>query len=260
MILIDNISKSYDGQAGRVVDGLTLKVPEGSTLVLLGHSGCGKTTLLKMIARLEAPTKGAIFVDGTNIYEHGLISLRRMMGYVFQYPGLFPHMTIERNVGIILKLEGMPKYELRARVEELLDLVGLNPEAFRNRYPHELSGGQQQRVGVARALATKPRYMLMDEPFGALDNITRRQMQEEMRYIRDKTGVTVIFVTHDIFEAMHVGDFIAVMNKGKIEQLGTPEEIIRYPKTPYVREFIAKPVEEVQQMAGALLEREGKKA
>lgn len=253
MIVLKHISKSYNDGIDYVVKDLSLTVPEGSTTVLLGSSGCGKTTLLKMIARLEEPSHGTIEVDGEDISEQGLVALRRRIGMVFQQPGLFPHMSVADNISLILRLEKQPKDYINERVITLLDMVGMNHVEYAHRYPHELSGGQQQRIGVARALACKPRYLLMDEPFAALDNITRRQMQQEMKYIRDKTGVTVIFVTHDIFEAMTVGDTIAVMEHGRIEQVGSGEDILSNPETPFVKDLIAKPIQEI----GTLLRQTG---
>jgi len=253
VIELEHITKAFAG-AGVVVDDLSLHVAEGQTTVLLGPSGCGKTTLLKMIARLEVPDAGSITLDGEPIDALPLEKHRRRLGFVFQQPGLFPHKTVAENVGLIPKLEGRDTAWIDARVDELLQLMELPPSVYRTRYPDALSGGQQQRVGVARALANKPRYMLMDEPFSALDSITRRQLQAEVRHIANTLGVTIVFVTHDVFEAMAIGDRIAVMHKGRIEQLGSAEDIVNQPATDYVRELIAKPVREAHASAAAVME------
>ncbi len=246
MISIKNIRKTYNNGQTYIVDNVNLEIPEGKTVVLLGSSGCGKTTLLKMINRLIEPTSGDIVIDNKNILEYDPITLKRTIGYAFQGVGLFPHLTVSENVTIVLKLMGMDSKQIEERVLELLTTVNLNPQVFSNRYPDELSGGQQQRVGVARSLATYPKYLLMDEPFGALDAINRDAMQEEMSGIRDKFHTTILFVTHDIFEAVRLGDLIAVMNQGKVEQMGTASELINHPKTPFVENLFLKPLEQLK--------------
>lgn len=242
MIALRDVWKSYDGGKTYAVKGVTLEVAKGETLVLLGSSGSGKTTVLKMINRLTEPTKGVIEIDGRNVMEFNPVELRRCIGYVFQGIGLFPHLTVAENVSIVLKLLGRPKSERRKRAEELLALVGLEPKIFADRYPDELSGGQQQRVGVARALAADPEYLLMDEPFGALDAVTRDVLQQELLRLKEQLRKTIVFVTHDIFEAFLLADRIAVMHEGCIEQIGTKEQLQRQPATDFVRELLAKPL------------------
>lgn len=246
MISIKNIRKTYDDGKTHIVDNISLEIPEGKTVVLLGSSGCGKTTLLKMINRLIEPTSGEIIIDNQNILDYDPITLKRTIGYAFQGVGLFPHLTVSENVTIVLKLMGMPEEQIEQRALELLETVNLNPKIFSKRFPDELSGGQQQRIGVARSLATYPKYLLMDEPFGALDAINRDAMQEEMAGIRDKFQTTILFVTHDIFEAVRLGDLIAVMNKGKVEQMGTPADIINHPNTPFVKSLFQKPLSQLK--------------
>lgn len=241
MIKMNHLTKTFDNGKSFVVNNVSLSIDEGKTLVLLGSSGCGKTTTLKMINRLIEPTSGDIEIDERNIRAYNLIELRRSVGYVFQKIGLFPHLTIAENVGVVLALRGESKTVREKKVKELLELVNLNPAFYANRYPNELSGGQQQRVGVARALANRPKYLLMDEPFGALDAVNRDALQTELIGLREQFNITIIFVTHDIFEALRLGDKIAVMNRGRIEQLGTGEEIVRSPKTEFVKSLFDKP-------------------
>lgn len=214
---------------------MTIEVKDGETLVLLGASGSGKTTVLKMINKLVEPTSGTIKIDDVDINEIDLVSLRRMFGYAFQGVGLFPHMTVAKNISIVLQLDNKSKEECAERAFELLVAVNLDPRKYMNRMPDELSGGERQRVGVARALATNPKYLLMDEPFGALDAINRDAMQNELSQLRDAFKKTIVFVTHDIFEAIRLGDRIAVMNHGVLEQLGSVDEILNSPKTDYVK-------------------------
>lgn len=246
MISIKNISKSYDNGNTHVVNNISLEIPDGKTVVLLGSSGCGKTTLLKMINRLIEPTSGDILIDDQSIFDYDPIELKRKIGYAFQGVGLFPHLTVKENITLILKLTGNNNKIIENRAVELLETVNLDPATFASRYPDELSGGQQQRIGVARSLATHPRYLLMDEPFGALDAINRDSMQEEMVGIREKFHTTILFVTHDLFEAIRLGDLIAVMNKGKVEQFGTAAELINHPKTSFVASLFQKPLDQLK--------------
>ncbi|MCS3919648.1 ATP-binding cassette domain-containing protein [Fervidibacter sacchari] len=257
MIVLQDVWKSFDGGRTYAVKGVTLKVNKGETLVLLGSSGSGKTTVLKMINRLIEPTKGTIEIDGRNVQDLDPIALRRSIGYVFQGIGLFPHLTVAENVSIVLRVLGRPKSERRRRAEELLALVGLEPKIFADRYPDELSGGQQQRVGVARALAADPDYLLMDEPFGALDAVTRDILQQELLRLKEQLRKTIVFVTHDIFEAFLLADRIAVMHQGRIEQVGTKEQLLHQPATDFVRELLAKPLKHLASFHGPALHPSG---
>jgi len=223
--------------SGPIIDDLNLKVAAGETLVLLGESGCGKTTTLRLVNRLLAPTAGVVLVEGKPTTEWDVIRLRRSAGYVIQEAGLFPHFTVAENVALVPSLEKWPEEKTRARVEELLSLVGLEPARFADRYPRELSGGQRQRVGVARALAADPPLLLMDEPFGALDPLTRASLQKEFAQLKSSLGKTVIFVTHDVREALLLGSRIALMDKGKIVLLETPEGF-RRSTNDYARAYL----------------------
>ena len=213
--------------SGPIIDKLSLTVATGETLVLLGESGCGKTTTLRLVNRLLTPTAGEVLVEGKATTEWDAIRLRRRTGYVIQEAGLFPHFTVGANVALVPSLEGWDEERTRARVEELLTLVGLEPARFADRYPRELSGGQRQRVGVARALAADPPLLLMDEPFGALDPLTRASLQKEFAELKSALGKTVIFVTHDVREALLLGSRIALMAKGRIVLLDAPEGFLR---------------------------------
>ncbi|MFQ5591879.1 MAG: ABC transporter ATP-binding protein [Phycisphaerae bacterium] len=241
MIRLTNVSKTFDGGSSYAVRGLSLEVEEGETLVLLGSSGCGKTTTLKIINRLVEPTSGAVTIGGRDVMQCDVLSLRRSIGYVFQGIGLFPHMTIEENVVLVPRLLGWHKERRRARAREMLALVELDVATHAHRYPRELSGGERQRVGVARALAADPAYLLMDEPFGALDAITRDTLQQELLRIKRELGKTIVFVTHDIFEALVLADRIAVMHNGKLEQVGTKQAIFSRPETRFVKDLFEKP-------------------
>jgi osmoprotectant transport system ATP-binding protein len=234
-----NLTKQY----GRVtaVDGLSLTVAEGELVVLLGGSGSGKTTTLKMLNRLIEPTSGRVVIDGQDALSVAPHELRRRVGYVFQRVGLFPHMNVGENVAITLTLMGWDRGRAAARVDELLELVELDPAAVRERRPAELSGGEQQRVGVARALAASPRLMLLDEPFGALDPLTRDRLQQSFLRIRRALRLTAIFVTHDMVEALIVGDRIGVMHHGRLVQIGTPAELVQAPADDYVRQLMNTP-------------------
>jgi osmoprotectant transport system ATP-binding protein len=245
MIVLRDLSKSFDGGTSFAVSSLSLEVGDGETMVLLGSSGSGKTTTLKMINRLVEPTGGSVHVGQRDIVEISPIDLRRSIGYVFQGIGLFPHFSVEQNVSIIPRLLGWELERASQRTRELLELVGLDPRAYLDRYPDELSGGEQQRVGVARALAADPAYLLMDEPFGALDAVTRDVLQQELLMWKQRLGKTILFVTHDIFEALILGDRIGVMHEGRLEQLGSPRDVMRQPATDFVRELLAKPAQQL---------------
>lgn len=238
MIKFEQVSKIYG--KNEVVKKIDLHVRQGEFLVLIGPSGCGKTTTLKMINRLVEPTSGRILVRGQNIMDMNPVMLRREIGYVIQQIGLFPNMTIEENVNLVPRLLGWDKERMSERVRELLELVDMDPDLYARRYPNELSGGQQQRIGVLRALAAEPSIILMDEPFGALDPITRENLQDEFKNLQSKLHKTIVFVTHDMDEALKLADRIAIMKDGHIVQLDTPEMILRKPKDEFVLEFIGK--------------------
>lgn len=239
MIRFKNVSKKYPSDKEAVSD-LTFSVEKGETLVLLGRSGSGKTTALRLINRLITPTSGEIFVEGKNVIDCDPIDLRRHIGYAIQHIGLFPHMTVGENIGIVPKLLKWPEKKIHERTIELLKIVGLSPENFVDRFPGELSGGQKQRVGVARALAADPPIILMDEPFGALDPIMREQLQNEFLEIQSRLKKTVVFVTHDLSEAVKMGDRIAVFDKGKLIQISTPSELIQTSDNPLIDELLGK--------------------
>ena len=239
MIELEHLTKRYGDQA--VVDDVSLSVAEGELLAVLGGSGCGKTTTLKMINRLIEPSSGSVQVGGEDVTGLPPHELRRRIGYAFQQVGLFPHMSVARNVAVTPTLLGWSEADVRRRVDELLELVELDPAAVRDRRPDQLSGGQQQRVGVARALAARPRVMLLDEPFGALDPLTRQRLQESFVRIRRRLSVTAVFVTHDMVEALVLGDRIAVMRAGRLVQVGTPAELMRSPADDYVRQLVDTP-------------------
>jgi osmoprotectant transport system ATP-binding protein len=236
MIEIDDVSKSFGN--GPAVDHVSLTVPAHTVCAVVGTSGSGKTTLLRMINRLIDPTSGQIRVDGEDTRKVPAYEIRRRMGYVIQGHGLFPHWTVAQNVATVPKLLGWQQRDIDARVDELLDLFGLDPADYRNRLPSELSGGQRQRVGVARALAARPNILLMDEPFGALDPLTRAKAQQDLRAIQKRFGTTILLVTHDMEEAILLGDRIAVMDKGHVLQSATPAEIIARPATGFVTDLL----------------------
>ncbi len=221
-----------------ILRDLSLNIERGETLVLLGRSGCGKTTTLKLINRLLEPTEGEVLVEGRRTADWDPIRLRRRIGYVIQEVGLFPHWTVERNVSVVPALEGWDPVRVLARAEELLQLVGLEPREFASRRPHELSGGQRQRVGVARALAADPPILLMDEPFGALDPVTRAELQREFRQLAARLGKTIVFVTHDVREALLLGSRIALLAEGRLLAVHPPQEFLRAPE-PEVRAFVS---------------------
>jgi osmoprotectant transport system ATP-binding protein len=236
MIEIDQVTKSYGDR--RIVDGLSLTVGAGALCVLLGSSGCGKSTTLKMINRLIPIDSGSIRVGGTDVTQVPAEALRRRIGYAIQSIGLFPHWTVDDNIATVPRLLRWPKRRVRDRVTELLELFRLDPEIYRAKYPHQLSGGEQQRVGVARALAADPELLLMDEPFAAVDPITRDALQTEVARVHRATGKTIVFVTHDIEEALRLATVIAIMDKGQIVQLGSPLDILEHPANDFVRDFV----------------------
>ncbi len=238
-IAFQAITKQFQGSNKPAVDAVSFSVPEGSTCMLVGTSGSGKTTLLRMVNRLIEPTSGEIIIDGKNVLEEDPILLRRRIGYVIQQVGLFPHMNIAENIRVTAEIAGSwSKQRLAERVDELLDLVGLPPAEYRKRFPRQLSGGQQQRVGLARALATDPAILLMDEPFGALDAITRARLQDELLRIQRDVRKTILFVSHDIEEAFKLGNQIAVLHEGKLQQIGTPVDLLANPANDYVRKLV----------------------
>ena len=237
MIRFDHVSKTYPGGT-RAVEDFSLTVEQGSTTVLLGTSGCGKTTLMRMVNAMVTPTSGRVFVRGQDVASEDPVRLRRSIGYVLQEGGLFPHRSIADNIATVPRLEGATKQASRERALELLTLVGLDRE-MADRYPAQLSGGQRQRVGVARALANRADILLMDEPFGALDPIVRAELQRELKEIQRALGTAILFVTHDVDEAFALGDQVAVLSTGgHIEQVGTPTELLSSPASPFVAEFV----------------------
>jgi osmoprotectant transport system ATP-binding protein len=238
VIRFEHVTKRY-GDGPPVVDGLSLEIAEGRTCVLVGPSGSGKTTTLKMVNRLVEPTSGRVWVDGRDVAATDPVALRRRIGYVIQQVGLFPHLDVADNVATVPRLLGWDRARIRARVDELLALVGLDPAIYRARRPDELSGGQRQRVGVARALAADPPVLLMDEPFGAVDPVTRLRLQEEFVRLQRELRKTVVLVTHDIDEALHLGDQLAVLREGGVlEQEGAPAEVLARPASAFVAEFV----------------------
>lgn len=238
MIRFQHVEKRYPGQPQPAVCDLTLTVPTGSVCVLIGPSGCGKTTILKMVNRLIEPTAGSIAVFDQDILTVNPVELRRGIGYVIQHVGLFAHMTIFDNIATVPRLLGWAPSRIAQRVDELIALVGLDPDLFRHRFPRQLSGGQGQRIGVARALAADPPVMLMDEPFGAIDPITRERLQDEFLGIQRKIRKTIIFVTHDIDEAIRMGDVVAILKDGRVLQYDTPDRILAQPADEFVASFL----------------------
>ena len=237
-IEFNNVSKTFRGAGYPAVNDVSLTVNEGEFVTILGSSGCGKTTLLKMVNRLFEPDTGSIILFGEDISTVDVVKVRRRIGYVIQQIGLFPHYTVGDNIATVPKLLKWEKAKIDARVDELLTLVGLEPKEFRDRYPAQLSGGQQQRVGLARALAVDPKIMLMDEPFGAVDSITREKLQDELMRLHQETGKTFLLVTHDIEEAFKLGERVIIMNEGTIRQFDTPDAIIRRPADPFVQSLV----------------------
>ncbi|WP_302272784.1 ABC transporter ATP-binding protein [Brachyspira aalborgi] len=238
MIKVENITKRFKNRT--VLKSISFQIEKGEFVSIIGPSGCGKTTLLKMINRLIKPTSGKIFINGENIYDKDPITLRRNMGYVIQQNGLFPHMTIKDNIEIIPKLEKKKSEEIYKRTIELMNMVDLNPDEYLNRYPSELSGGEQQRIGVARAFANDTDIVLMDEPFSALDPITRADLQNELLNLQSKLNKTIVFVTHDMDEALKLSNKICLMKDGEIIQFDEPEKILKEPENEYVESFVGK--------------------
>lgn len=239
MIAFEHVSKTYPGGVEAVCD-LSMEIAEGETLVLLGTSGSGKTTTMKMVNRLIPISSGRILIDGADIVEQDPVKLRRGIGYAIQHIGLFPHMTIAENIAVVPNLLEWSRERIVRRVDELLKMVGLEPEEFRERFPAQLSGGQRQRIGVARALAADPPVVLMDEPFGALDPITREQLQNEFLELESEIEKTIIFVTHDVFEAVKMGDRVALLDQGRLQQLATPAELVEHPANEFVDQFLGQ--------------------
>jgi osmoprotectant transport system ATP-binding protein len=248
MISVRNLAKSYDGGVSYAVDDISFNVNPGEILTMVGESGCGKTTTLKMINRLIEPTRGEIIVNDVNILDLNPVELRRKIGYVFQEIGLFPHMTIAENVGIVPKLLGWPGANIEDRVAELLKLTGLRSDDYSHKMPSELSGGQRQRVGVARALAAWPEVMLMDEPFGALDPITRAGIQDEFKNLQKNLKLTVIMVTHDMMEALILADRVAIMQEGKIVSIGSPHELVSNTDNAYANKLLDAPRQQSEKL------------
>jgi len=250
-IELQGVSKRYGAHAN-VLDDVSLSVTNGEFLAIVGPSGSGKTTLLRLINRLAEPTGGTIRVGDTNVAETDPILLRRRIGYVFQGVGLFPHMTVAENIAITPRLIGWDDEKRAARTGELLALVRLDPEKYRERFPAELSGGERQRVGVARALAAEPKIVLMDEPFGALDALTRDALQKDYRGLHERLSLTTVMITHDLTEAALLADRIAVIHRGKIVEQGTPRELMTAPKDAYVRELVKTPKEQAERLAALM--------
>ncbi|OPF90671.1 ATP-binding cassette domain-containing protein [Rhodopseudomonas palustris] len=255
MIAYDSVAKSFGGGRIKAIDGVSLAVQRGELLAIVGGSGSGKTTLLRLTNRLIDADAGAIAIDGRDVRTVDPIALRRGIGMVFQNGGLFPHLGVADNIGITPKLLNWSKRDVAARIDELLGLVRLDPAQHRDRFPHELSGGQRQRVGVARALAARPEIVLMDEPFGALDPLTRDALGEDFRALHDRLNLTTVLITHDITEALLLADRIAVMHRGRLLAQGTPVELSRSTE-PYVADLLRTPRRQAQRL-GALLTRGG---
>lgn len=238
MIEFRDITKRFGG--AEVLRGISLQVPEGELAVLIGPSGSGKSTLLRMVNGLITPSSGSVWVGGVNVAQTDVVALRRNIGYVIQSVGLFPHLTVAGNVELVPSISGTPAPERRKRALELLELMDLDPAVYAERYPRQLSGGQQQRVGIARALAANPGYLLMDEPFSALDPITRAALQDQFIHLKQKLGKTIVFVTHDIEEALRLGDRICVLGEGVVQQFAPPDELLARPANDFVASFVGE--------------------
>jgi osmoprotectant transport system ATP-binding protein len=237
-IRFEEVFLKFPGASQPAVNGCTCEIEAGQLVVILGPSGCGKTTLLKMVNRLYEPTSGTIYLDGTDIRKLKATKLRQQIGYVIQQSGLFPHMTVAENIAVVPKLLGWSRTQYQTRIDELLTLIELPPQDYRNRYPSQLSGGQQQRVGLARALAGDPKVMLMDEPFGAIDAITRETLQNEILRLQQQLKKTILFVSHDVEEALRLADKIMILQKGQIVQFDTPFNILTRPANAFVHELV----------------------
>ena len=248
-IVLEGVGKSYDGGRTWAVRDVSFEVAAGERVALLGESGCGKTTTLKTINRLAEPTTGRVLVDGRDVATVDAITLRRGIGYVFQEVGLFPHLDVAANVAIVPRLFGWAEDRVRRRVDELLELVGLDPAGFRSRRPSELSGGQAQRVGVARALAGQPAILLMDEPFGAVDPVTREELQREFLELATRLGLTAVLVTHDVLEALLLADRVLVLHDGRLVAEGTPGELLRDPGHAAARALLEAPRRQMARLA-----------
>ena len=240
MIRLEDLTKTFQTDRGSVtaVDHVNLEVPEGEICVLLGPSGCGKTTTMKMVNRLITPTSGKIYIDGKDTDEYDPVQLRRNIGYAIQQIGLFPNMTVEQNISVVPSLLGWDKKKCHERARELLSMVAMEPDEFLDRFPNELSGGQQQRIGVIRALAADAPVLLMDEPFGAIDPINREVIQDEFLKMQEKIRKTIMFVSHDIDEAVKMGDRIAIFREGRLEQYAAPDELLAYPANEFIADFV----------------------
>jgi osmoprotectant transport system ATP-binding protein len=249
-IAVEHVTKRHGAVAA--VDDLSFEVASGEFFVLIGESGCGKTTTLHLLNRLSEPGEGHVLVDGEDVMARDPVALRRRIGFVFQEVGLFPHLTVAENVAITPRLLGWKEAEIAARVDELLELVRLDPRKYRTRLPRELSGGQRQRVGVARALAARPRIMLMDEPFAALDPINRDELAADYKDIHQRLALTTVMVTHDMTEAFLLADRVAVMRAGKIVQLATPQDLLASPADDFIRELIETPRRRAKALAEAM--------
>ena len=239
MIRFDQVTKRFADGTEALKD-VSLTIPTGKLTVIIGPSGCGKTTLMKMINHLEVPTSGDVLIDEQSIKDRDEVELRRSIGYVIQRIGLFPHMTIAKNAALVPTLKGWSAEKTKKRVSELMNITGLDPDTYLHRFPLELSGGQQQRVGVVRALAGDPNIVLMDEPFSALDPISREQLQDELRNLQQRIQKTIVFVTHDMDEALKIADHIIVLRAGEVEQVGTAHDLIHEPANDFVRNFIGQ--------------------
>lgn len=246
LIEVRNVSRTYNGVVA--LQNVSIAIEEGELLVLLGSSGSGKSTLLKTINGLVEPTVGNVLFAGIPVADQDKVTLRRSLGYVFQQVGLFPHLSIFENVTLVLRLQGIEEDQCQRRFAEVLSQVSLDSETFAHRFPSELSGGEQQRVGVARALANDPDCILMDEPFAAVDSITRRELQQELLRLKKARPRTIIFVTHDLFEALTLADRVAVLHQGRLEQVGTPREVMSEPATAFVRDLFTRPLDQLQEL------------
>lgn len=254
MIELENVTKTYQPELPPAVADFSLSVDRGEFVAVIGESGSGKTTALKLINRLENPTSGTVSVNGQDVAGTDPVELRRNIGYVFQGIGLFPHYTVRDNIAVVPRLLGWDEQRVAERIDHTMNLVGLSPDAYAHRMPDELSGGQQQRVGVARALAAEPEVVLMDEPFGALDPITRASLQDEFSKIQDEMNLTVVMVTHDMTEALLLADRIAVMKDGELLQAAPPRALLTEPDHPYVQELVRTPRERADRLEAMIAE------